>query len=187
MATPTQIDGRGNATPLGALVRGLAAGALGTAAMDALLFVRYRREGGTTPFAQWELSSGLSSWDEAPAPAHVGKRLVEGLFQVQLAPRWAPLVNNVMHWGFGIVNGAQYGLVAESLPAPRIAYGLPFGASVWAGGYVVLPAAKLYEPIWKYDRATLAKDLSAHLTYGLATAAAMRGLGARSRHRSQTH
>jgi hypothetical protein len=31
--------------------------------------------------------------------------------------------------------------------------------------------AKLYKPIWEYDAETLAKDLSAHLAYGLATAA----------------
>ena len=52
----------------------------------------------------------------------------------------------------------------------------PFGASVWGAGYIVLPAMKLYEPIWAYDATTLANGLSAHLVYGLATAAAMRGL-----------
>jgi hypothetical protein len=36
---------------------------------------------------------------------------------------------------------------------------------------VILPAAKLYEPIWEYDAKTLAKDLSAHLLYGTVTAA----------------
>jgi hypothetical protein len=41
---------------------------------------------------------------------------------------------------------------------------------VWVSGYAVLPAAMLYRPIWEYDRATLAKDLSAHLVYGLTTA-----------------
>jgi len=41
---------------------------------------------------------------------------------------------------------------------------------------VVLPAAKLYKPIWKYDAKTLAKDLSGHLVYGLATATALRVL-----------
>jgi hypothetical protein len=51
---------------------------------------------------------------------------------------------------------------------------LAFGASVWAASYVVLPAAKLYKPIWEYDRVTLAKDLSAHLVYGVATATALR-------------
>ena len=144
--------------------------------MDGLLFARYRRDGGESGLYEWESSSGLSSWDEAPAPAHVGKRLVEGLFGVALAPARARLVNNVMHWAYGVVNGAQYGVLAASLRTPRVGYGLPFGAAVWASGYVILPAAKLYEPIWKYDRTTLAKDLSAHLVYGLATAAALRAI-----------
>jgi hypothetical protein len=43
------------------------------------------------------------------------------------------------HLGYGIVNGAQYGVVAESLPSPRIRYGLPFGAAVWASGYGPCP------------------------------------------------
>ena len=120
-----------------------------------------------------EFSSGISTWDQAPAPAQVGRRLFEGLFDRKLSPKRAALVNNVTHWAFGIVGGAQYGIVAGSLSSPRIRYGLPFGATVWATGYVVLPAAKLYEPIWKYHVKTLAKDLSAHLVYGLATAAAL--------------
>ena len=161
-------------TPLAAVARGLVAGALGTAAMDTFLFARYRRNGGESGVEDWESSAGVTGWEEAPAPAHVGKRLVEGVFGVELPPRRARLVNNVTHWAYGILNGAQYGIVAESLPSPRIRYGLPFGAMVWAGDYVILPAAKLYKPIWKYDAKTLANDLSAHLVYGLATAAALR-------------
>jgi Protein of unknown function (DUF1440) len=161
-------------TPVGAVVRGLIAGAVGTAAMDTLLFARYRRRGGGSNVEEWESSAGVTTWEQAPAPAQVGRRLVEGLFGVTLPPTRARLVNNVMHWGYGILNGAQYGIVAESLPSPRIRYGLPFGAAVWASGYVILPAAKLYEPLWKYDRKTLADDLSAHLVYGLATATALR-------------
>jgi hypothetical protein len=161
-------------SPIGAVIRGVVAGVIGTAAMDALLFARYRRGGGDSSFAAWEFSSGITSWEDAPAPAHVGKRLVEGLFQTELPATRAPLVNNVMHWGYGIMNAVQYGIVAGSLPTPRIRYGLPFGAAVWSGDYVILPAAKLYEPIWSYDAKTLADDLSAHLVYGLATATGMR-------------
>jgi hypothetical protein len=161
-------------TPLGAVVRGLVAGAVGTAVMDTLLFVRYRRGGGYSRFSHWEFSSGLKGWEDAPAPAHVGKRLVEGLFHIELPPQRARLVNNVTHWAFGMLNGAPYGLVAGSLSRTRIRYGLPFGAGVWASGYVVLPAAGLYEPIWKYDRKTLGDDLSAHLVYGLTTSATWR-------------
>jgi hypothetical protein len=45
---------------------------------------------------------------------------------------------------------------------------------------VILPAAKLSEPIWRYDRETLANDLSAHLVYGLGTATALRLLPGRT-------
>jgi len=161
-------------TPLGAVVRGFVAGAIGTAAMDTLQFARYRGGGGKSSPKEWEFSEGLSSWEQAPAPAQVGKRIVEGLFEVQIPPSRVPLVNNVTYWAFGIATGAGYGIVAGSLRRPRIGYGLPFGASVWAGGYVVLPAAKLYKPIWEYDVKTLANDLGDHLVYGLATAIAFR-------------
>jgi hypothetical protein len=138
--------------------------------MDTFLFARYRRDGGGSSAQDWESSAGVTNWEEAPAPAQVGRRVLEGLFGIELPPTRARLVNNAMHWGYGIFNGAQYGIVAESLPTPRIRYGLPFGATVWAGDYVILPAAKLYKPIWAYDVKTLANDLSAHLVYGLATA-----------------
>jgi hypothetical protein len=161
-------------TPLGAIVRGVLAGAVGTAAMDGLLFLRYRRGGGDSSFAPWEFSSGLSDWDQAPAPALVGKRLYEGLFEHELAPQRAALVNNLTHWLYGILGGVQYGIVAGGSRRQRALLGLPFGATVWAAGYVILPAAGLYKPIWEYDRATLAKDLSAHLLYGLGTATTLK-------------
>jgi hypothetical protein len=80
--------------------------------MDALLFARYRRGGGKSGVAEWESSAGLSSWEDAPAPAHLGKRIVEGVFDVRLPPTRARLVKNLMHSAYGILNGAQYGLVA---------------------------------------------------------------------------
>jgi hypothetical protein len=159
-------------TPVGAIGRGLIAGALGTAAMDLLWFSRYKRGGGEGAFLSWELSSGLCSWDRAPAPAQIGKRLVEGLFQHEVPPQRAALVSNITHWAYGMLGGAQYGIVAGSLAAPRIVYGIPFGAGVWSASYVVLPLAHLYKPIWEYDLRTLAGDLSAHLVYGLTTSVA---------------
>ncbi len=166
-------------TPVGAVARGLAAAAVGTLAMDLLLFARYKRGDGKSGFREWELSEGIESWDQAPAPAQVGRRLFEGLLQRPLPDRWAPLVNNITHWGYGIVNGAPYGLVVGSLPGSRVWFGLPFGAGVWGSGYVVLPAMGLYRQIWEYDRRTLANDLSAHLVYGLTTATAFRALSPR--------
>lgn len=167
-------------TPLGAVGRGILAGAVGTVAMDLLMYRRYRKGGGAQPLPEWEFSAGLDDWDNAPAPAHIGKRVVEGLFLVTLDPtRWARTMNNVMHWGYGLAWGAQYGLVAGSAPSLPHSYGLALGPVVFASGYVVLPLAKLYKPIWEYDGPTIAKDLGAHMVYGIATAEAFRLLSPR--------
>jgi hypothetical protein len=159
---------------LASAVRGAAASAPGTLAMDALLYRRYRHDGGNAAFPAWESSEGLATWENAPAPALVAKRLLEAVLKHDLAPRYARLLNNATHWGFGLAAGAGYGLLLGSRRDPRVWYGLPFGAGVWAFGYVVLPQLGVYEPIWKYDLETLWKDLSAHLVFGTATAAAFR-------------
>jgi hypothetical protein len=155
------------------LIRGVAAGAVGTLAMDTLLYRRYHHSGGQSGFLAWESSEGVESWEHAPAPALVAKRLLETMLKREVSPRYARLLNNATHWGFGLAAGAGYGL-AMSSRAPRVWAGLPFGAAVWATGYVVLPRLGVYEEIWNYDLDTLAKDLSAHLAFGTATAAAFR-------------
>jgi hypothetical protein len=70
--------------------------------MDLVHFVRYRRGGGNDRLLAWEFSVGLKDWEQAPVPAQLGRRVVEGVFQRQLPPQRAALVNNLMHWGYGI-------------------------------------------------------------------------------------
>ena len=156
----------------GSILRGAAASAVGTLTMDASLYRSYRREGGDAAFPSWELSEGLESWDRAPAPALVAKRGIEGVLKREIPPRYARFLNNATHWGFGLATGAGFGFLLGSRRKPKVWYGLPFGAAVWAGGYVVLPQLGVYKPIWEYDLETLEKDLSAHLVFGTATAAA---------------
>jgi hypothetical protein len=159
---------------LGSITRGVAASALGTLAMDASLYRRYRHNGGDAAFAGWESSDGLVSWDDAPGPALAGKLVLERVLQHEVSPRYARLLNNVTHWGYGLAAGAGYGLLTGSPRRPAVWLGLPFGAAVWASGYAVLPQLGVYEQIWKYDAKTLWKDLSAHLVFGTATAVAFR-------------
>jgi hypothetical protein len=161
-------------TPLGAIARGVVAGTAGTLAMDLVWYRRYQRGGGKESFGDWEFSAGLDDWDNASAPAQLGKRAYEGVLQRPLPPERAALTNNVVHWATGVGWGAGFGVVAGSMPAPRVRHGLVFGPAVWSSSYVILPLAGLYKPIWKYDPKTLAKDLSAHLVYGLTTAAVFR-------------
>jgi hypothetical protein len=156
------------------IIRGVAASAFGTLAMDLSLYRAYRHDGGDAAFPGWESAKGLVCWEDAPAPALVAKRLLEGVVEHEVSPRYARLLNNTTHWGFGFATGAGYGLVLGSQRKSKVWFGLPFGAAVWAGGYVVLPQLGVYKPIWKYDVETLRKDLSAHLVFGTATAAAFR-------------
>jgi hypothetical protein len=158
------------------MARGVAASAVGTLAMDSYLYYRYKRSGGTTRFRDWETSAGLASWDDAPAPAKVGRRILERLLGRALPAERARLVNNATHWGYGLAAGGPYGVLVESVRSPKVRYGIPFGASVWAAGYAVLPRLGVYRPIWEYDLETLGNDLGAHLVFGISTAAAFRML-----------
>ncbi len=65
-------------SPLAAVTRGAAAGAVGTAAMDVLWFLRYKRGGGEDGFLAWETGATVAKWDDASAPGQLGKRIVEG-------------------------------------------------------------------------------------------------------------
>jgi hypothetical protein len=154
---------------LTSIVCGAEAGAVGTLALDVVQYRHYREGGGAAAFPAWESSEGVDSWENAPAPALVAKRLLEAVLERDVPPRYARSLNNLMHWGFGVANGAVYGVLLGSRRS-RIRYGIPFGAAVWANGYVILPLLGVYKPIWKYDRATLEADLRAHLVYGTITA-----------------
>jgi hypothetical protein len=156
------------------LLRGAAAGAIGTVAMDLVWYARYRNGGGESAFPAWEFSTDVGGWDSAPAPAQVGRKLVRGATGRDLPPESAGAVNNVMHWVYGTSWAAQYAL----LPRRPWWSGPAFGATVWSSGYVILPLLDIYRPIWTYDVKTLWQDLSAHLVFGTVTDGALRALPA---------
>jgi hypothetical protein len=75
-------------TPVGAVAGGLLAGVVGTACLDAVQYVRYRRKGGKDGPLTWEFVP-VESWDKAPAPGQVARRMIEGFTGRQLPDRWA--------------------------------------------------------------------------------------------------
>lgn len=158
---------------------GAFAGGVGTVAMDLLLYARYRREGGKDSAWRWESAEDVMSWDDASAPGRLGQK-VERLVTRRPPPdKWARPTTNAVHWATGVAWGLQYGVLAgrpSRHPALRV---LALGPLVWLTGYVVLPLAGVYEPIWKYDARTLGKDLSAHLVYGVTAGGAFAALNGR--------
>jgi hypothetical protein len=75
---------------------GLLAGAVGTVALDTVQYARHRRAGGKESPLAWEFAP-VDSWEKAPAPGRVAKRLVEGLTQRKLPDRWAWLTSTCGH------------------------------------------------------------------------------------------
>jgi len=146
--------------------------AAGTAAMDLLLYQRYRREGGKDSLWRWEFAGGVMSWDEASAPARVGKLLLETLTHSELPVSQAGVATNVMHWTYGMQWGPIFSLAIGSAARLRLWHALLLGALVWLASYLSLPIAGFYKPIWSYELKTLWEDLSAHLAYGAGATAA---------------
>lgn len=89
----------------GALARGAAAGAIGTAVMSAAqrLATKPRRSGGDEdagapigPRAEQQ-----DPWEHAPAPAKAARQILEGAFDREVPPRKIGLLTNATHWATG--------------------------------------------------------------------------------------
>ncbi|MEO5678911.1 MAG: hypothetical protein ABIS47_04500 [Acidimicrobiales bacterium] len=160
------------AAPMGTVLRGATAGALGTIGMDLLLYSRYRRDGGSDRFSAWELAAGTESWDEAPTPGLVGRRVARDVLHRDPPDSAAALTTNVVHWATGCQWGAAYGLLAAATGRPGVRSGAVLGLVACSTSYAVLPLLGLYKPIWEYEAATLAKDYRAHLVFGTVTGVA---------------
>jgi hypothetical protein len=158
------------------VVAGAVAGAVGTTAMDLLLYTRYRRGDGKESLWRWEFAAGVMSWDDASAPGQLARKGLRQLAGEDPPDDWARPATNIVHWATGIGWGVLYGALASTTSRRPLARALTLGPAAWLSGYVVLPLAKVYKPIWDYDARTLADDLSAHLLYGAAVSGAFAAL-----------
>jgi hypothetical protein len=156
----------------GMLWRGALSGAVGTAAMDLLLYRRYRDGGGTDSLWTWEFAKGVKSWSDASAPGQLGQKLERLVVDDPVPDSWARPTTNVVHWATGVGWGAELGLAAAKVARRRWLLGLSLGPAAWLSSYALLPVLKLYKPIWEYDAKTLEADLTAHLLYGAVSATA---------------
>ena len=150
-------------TPLGAVTRGLAAGVVGTAVMTLVQELSAKLQApsdGAAPPPQ-------DPWAQASAPAKVGRRIIEGVFEHPVPPERIGLLTNVMHWAYGTGWGAIYGIVEGTFPGHSVRRGLLFGSGVWVMGYVQLVPMGIYELPWRYPAQDVALELGYHLAYGV--------------------
>jgi putative membrane protein len=163
-------------TPLGALARGLIAGAAGSYAQD--VFFKATARGAPRP------PEGVFKPPEAKqqgelATVTLARRLSEGVLQRPLADDAKGRAAAAVHYGFGSAWGGLYGLARESRPEALsgTAWMVGFSALVWTvGDNLMLPALKLSAWPQAYPAKTHAYALAAHLAYGLGVWAAYEAL-----------
>ena len=92
------------------------------------------------------------------------------LFRRALPEQDEEAAGQAVHYMYGGLAGATYGVTAERIPPVTAGLGLPFGTIVWLGAAeVTLPALGLSRPPAKISPAAHASVLAAHLVYGLTT------------------
>ena len=154
--------------PLGALAVGVGAGVIGTTFMTAWQELAARLKHSMTVK---HMVGEEDPWERAPAPARVGRLLVQTVLRRDVPPERIHFFTNAVHWGFGTMMGGVYGLVQGKVPAKPALSGPLFGLGVWAQSYATLVPMGLYKPPWQYPAKSIAKDVSYHLVYGAGTAA----------------
>ena len=146
---------RSSLSPLGAVVRGVAAGI-----------------GGTVVMTGYQVAvAKLRDSESSSAPADVGRRIIEGVFHREVPEDRMDDLNNAMHALYGTSWGPVYGVAQSSLRLPVVHHGALFGTLVWAASLLELPAMKIAPPVWQTPPLEVALDLSYHLVYGLGVAA----------------
>ncbi|HUY95498.1 MAG TPA: hypothetical protein VMU71_09370 [Terracidiphilus sp.] len=75
----------------------------------------------------------------------------------------------VVHYAFGALMGALYGLTAEAMPMAKVGFGTAFGAALFAGADLWAVPALGLSGASENSVSSLATPFSAHLVYGVAT------------------
>jgi hypothetical protein len=154
-------------TPLGALVRGAAAGVAASYTMDRFLegAAKILPDLGTPKFEPPEEAQRHESPTET-----VARRFYEGMMQRgPLSPERKARLATAVHYWFGLEWASLYALARESIPAVRgPGAGLALGTLVWGlGDYGLVPAFRLGAGFKNTPPGMIAFTWAAHAVYGL--------------------
>ena len=165
------------------MLAGTVGGIAGVFAMTALqlLFdhlqgapVRAARElsqrGGRHDIARLKTRARRWHLPQKDATVRAAERISYFLRGKGIKPRYQHVAGVSVHYAFGAMAGAAYGLAAEKYPTIVTASGLPFGAAVWLlAEELALPATRLSDMPGKYPLRDHFNALTAHLLFGSTT------------------
>lgn len=164
-------------SPIGALARGMVAGAIGAGAQSLFFLATRRWAPRRTELPQHLRKPEPEAQDESGLET-MARRTVHGLMQRgPLTEVQKSRAGSALHYLFGALWGGMYGLWRESFRASPLA----FGFGVWmASDNLLLPAFRVAAWPQHYSLKEHHYALQAHFVYGLGTSAAyalLRDLG----------
>jgi uncharacterized membrane protein YagU involved in acid resistance len=140
--------------------------------------------------ASWGMNQFQKAWSKRQQPQSNGDgksesptvKVAEAVSETALDHRLTgPERENaaeIVHYAFGGLVGAVYGMAAAARPEFAAGAGVPFGAAVWLlADEAMLPALGLSKPATEYPAATHAYALASHCVYGVVTDLVRRGVG----------
>jgi len=85
----------------------------------------------------------------------------------------------IVHYAYGALMGAAYGVIAEMVPITTKGIGTAYGAAVWLGGDEIgVPALGLSKASTAYPLSVHMNGLATHLVYGTSLDLVRRGIRA---------
>jgi uncharacterized membrane protein YagU involved in acid resistance len=128
---------------------------------------------GSEDLREREPSDGI----DAPATIKLASIISEDVLGHELREDEKEAAGMAVHYGFSVITGGVYGVIAELAPRAKIGEGTAFGAAVWiAADELTLPLVGLSKGPTAYPISKHAYSLASHIVYGAATEAARRAV-----------
>lgn len=166
-------------SPLAVVIKGAVAGLAGTAA---LTFAMQRgpqlmeEKLGVTP--QMDATPEQREAPEDPT-GELAERVASGVLDTELDDETRATAGQALHWGYGAMWGAYYGVMQSSLRWPFLLHGSIFGMTVATVASTLVPAMGLAAPPTKQPATVSAMQTVNHLIYGWVVALVFRIINGR--------
>jgi hypothetical protein len=116
-----------------------------------------------------EPSNGETQSEDESATVKAAEMLSHAVLRHPMSAQEKKIAGPLMHYAFGAVIGAAYGVLQSEVPMISRGAGTLYGTLVWAvADEVVVPALGLARPPQDYPPNVHARALAAHLVYGVA-------------------
>ena len=115
-------------------------------------------------------SSADSSQQSESSTVKVAQSVSQATRGRRLDPSEKEPASYIVHFAFGTLMGALYGISSEYLPVAKLGHGLLHGLALWGGAdALALPAFGFSSPVRERSAGELTYEILAHAVYGVSS------------------